>query len=192
MPPRLPISLQHALMQHSTPESRQLVLGLIQAKQPLTVQELYNLAQQRHAETQSSSASDAPVDNSEQPIIPSMRYLKRAVLPALQQMGRVEKVHTKQDLTEEERDALKAKMGTKSKRAATLPKHVELWQWQLKVKQPPQVVKEKPVFGKEVGVDADWSHLNRRRLRAREEKVRRDVQWLKQLARARQEDTVSA
>ncbi|KAH9855634.1 hypothetical protein C2E23DRAFT_724384 [Lenzites betulinus] len=185
---RLPLNLRHVLLQRSSPASRDLVLGLIKAKQPLTVQELYNLALQRQAEAQST---DAPAGSSES-LIPSMRYLKRAVLPALEQMGKVEKVHTKQDLTEEERDVLKANMGTNSKRAATLPKHVELWRWQVKEEKPARVVEEKPVFGKEVGVDADWSHLNRRRLRAREEKVRRDVQWLRELARARQDESVSA
>jgi hypothetical protein len=43
------------------------------------------------------------------------------------------------------------------------------------------------VFGWEVGVGEDWSHLNKRlgRRRAREEKVARDVKWLEKLQSAR-------
>jgi hypothetical protein len=41
------------------------------------------------------------------------------------------------------------------------------------------------VFGAEVGVGKDWSHLNRRRRRVREEKVARDVKWMRKVQSAR-------
>lgn len=44
---------------------------------------------------------------------------------------------------------------------------------------PPKPKKEPKVFGTEVGVGEDWSHLNKRRQRAREGKVTRDVVWMK-------------
>ena len=46
-------------------------------------------------------------------------------------------------------------------------------------------VGEEEAFGAEVGVGEDWSHLNKRRQRAREEKVARDVKWMKKVQRAR-------
>jgi hypothetical protein len=45
--------------------------------------------------------------------------------------------------------------------------------------------KDEEVFGAEVGVGEDWSHLNKRRRRAREEKVSRDVKWIRKLQKAR-------
>jgi hypothetical protein len=39
----------------------------------------------------------------------------------------------------------------------------------------------KRVFGTEVGVGMDWGHLNKRRLRARREKVSRAVAFLKEV-----------
>jgi hypothetical protein len=39
--------------------------------------------------------------------------------------------------------------------------------------------KREAAFGAEVGVGEDWDHLNRRRRRAREEKVERDVRWMR-------------
>jgi hypothetical protein len=50
---------------------------------------------------------------------------------------------------------------------------------------------DEEVFGAEVGVGEDWSHLNKRRRRAREEKVARDVQWIEKLQRARATATAS-
>jgi hypothetical protein len=44
---------------------------------------------------------------------------------------------------------------------------------------------EEEVFGTEVGVGEDWGHLNKRRRRAREGKVARDVKWLEKVQRAR-------
>lgn len=46
------------------------------------------------------------------------------------------------------------------------------------------------MFGAEVGVGEDWSHLNKRRQRAREGKVARDVTWLKDLQKIRRERVV--
>jgi hypothetical protein len=47
-------------------------------------------------------------------------------------------------------------------------------------------------FGAEVGVGEDWGHLNKRRRRAREEKVQRDVKWMRKVQRVRTEDESSA
>ena len=44
---------------------------------------------------------------------------------------------------------------------------------------------DEEVLGAEVGVGEDWSHLNKRRRRVREEKVARDFQWVEKLQSAR-------
>ncbi|KAI0646114.1 hypothetical protein C8Q79DRAFT_1000547 [Trametes meyenii] len=178
----LPRTLSNALAQRSSPKARKLVLSLIQQQEnPLTIQELYHLVQQRLTQNAAS-----------EPVIPSMRYLKRVVMEDLKNGDKVEKIYTKQVLTEEELSKLKANMGKTSKKAHTLPTHVELWRWQLKTATPETPVSEKKAFGEQVGVGADWSHLNKRRERARNEKVRRDVRWLRELETARKEETAAS
>ncbi|KAI9058049.1 hypothetical protein FKP32DRAFT_1297224 [Trametes sanguinea] len=177
----LPASLKKLVTKSATPQARKFVLSLIEEqKQPLTVQELYRLAVQRQQTIEG------------EPVLPSMRYLKKVVLPELAGANKVERVHAKVKLTPEELAELRAKMGPTSKKAATLPPNAELWRWQLKQKEDaPPALEQKAMFGREVGVGADWSHLNRRRQQAREEKVKRDVQWLKELDRARQDGAAS-
>ncbi|KAL7284341.1 hypothetical protein PYCCODRAFT_1473446 [Trametes coccinea BRFM310] len=177
----LPASLKNIVTKRATPQARQFVLSLIQEqKQPLTVQEIYNLALERQQTHEG------------EPVLPSMRYLKKVVLPELAGADKVERVHAKVKLSKEELAELRAKMGESSRKAATLSPNAELWRWQLKQKEAaPPAPEEKAVFGREVGVGADWSHLNRRRQQAREEKVKRDVQWLKELERARQDGSAA-
>ena len=122
------------------------------------------------------------------------RYLKKVVLPDLQQRGELSKVHAKETLSEEAIEKLKSHMTTKSSRKqATLPSHVEYWRWQIAAPRPqPQPLAEKKPYGAEVGVGEDWGHLNKRRQRAREEKVARDVEWLRELERAREQALASS
>lgn len=72
---------------------------------------------------------------------------------------------------------------------SSLPTTGDVWLWRLRERPPPPLEpkKAKPVFGAEVGVGEDWSHLNKRRQRAREEKVARDVTWLRDLGKIRRE-----
>jgi hypothetical protein len=69
---------------------------------------------------------------------------------------------------------------------------VSTWMWQLVDKPSKESSLEgtkkdevEETFGAEVGVGEDWSHLNKRRRRVREEKVARDVKWLEKLQSAR-------
>ena len=70
-----------------------------------------------------------------------------------------------------------------------MPTTTDVWLWRTRTRPspPPEPKKEKPVFGVEVGVGEDWSHLNKRRQRARGEKVARDVTWLRDLEKIRRE-----
>ncbi|RDX40804.1 hypothetical protein OH76DRAFT_1412688 [Lentinus brumalis] len=186
----LPHSLKHLATRRASPEARTLVLSLIKQNGALTVQDLYKRAQQQTL-TQEGSSTDAESEG----VIPSMRYLKKVVLPDLQQRGELDKVHTKEQLSEEALEKIKSQMTTKSSRksAGAVSTTVEHWKWQLKEAQPapPSVVQRKP-FGTEVGVGEDWSHLNKRRQRAREEKVERDVAWMRELGRARRQATAAS
>lgn len=74
--------------------------------------------------------------------------------------------------------------------AAALAHPVSTWMWQLVDKSKGASLegtkKDKDeVFGAKVGVGEDWSHLNKRRGRARGEKVARDVKWVEKLQMAR-------
>ncbi|KAI0711570.1 hypothetical protein C8Q76DRAFT_737144 [Earliella scabrosa] len=179
----LPHSLKHLVTRRASPEARNLVLGLISQNPPLTIQDLYKLTtkEQQAQQPESSDPNSLP--------IPSMRYLKKVVLPDLEQEGVVEKVHTKEPLSEEELERMRANLAKSRKtKPVALSSHVAYWRWQLRQARDEEPLKEeKRRFGTEVGVGEDWSHLNKRRQRAREEKVARDVAWLKELEAARRE-----
>jgi hypothetical protein len=66
---------------------------------------------------------------------------------------------------------------------AAPPAPVTVWVWQpvdkSKLPAPPSPKPPRKIFGVEVGVGADWSHLSKRRKRSRMGKVRRDVSAMK-------------
>lgn len=61
--------------------------------------------------------------------------------------------------------------------------------WRFECRNRPTVPKpkEEVVFGADVGIGADWSHLNKRRQRARVLSVVRDMRWLRKLETARKD-----
>lgn len=88
--------------------------------------------------------------------------------------------------------ATMTKVQVKKTSVTALSHPVSTWMWQLVDKSSRESALEgtkkdedEEVFGAEVGVGEDWSHLNKRRRRAREEKVARDVKWLEKLQTAR-------
>ena len=86
--------------------------------------------------------------------------------------------------------ATMSKAHIKKTSVAALSLPVSTWMWQLVDKTESSLEgtkkdKDEEVFGAEVGVGEDWSHLNKRRRRAREGKVARDVKWIEQLQSAR-------
>ncbi|PIL27332.1 hypothetical protein GSI_10479 [Ganoderma sinense ZZ0214-1] len=170
--------MKHLVVKTASPEAKKLVLNIFRTNErPLTIQELYKEA----------TSSPDLTETDESSIIHSMRYLKKVVLPDLEQRGQVEKVHTKRPLSGEEAAKFQANL-TKGKKTAAVPEYNWLWLWQLKAAVPEKPPRpEKKAFGAEVGVGEDWSHLNKRRQRARQEKVGRDVQWLRELKKAEAE-----
>ena len=60
------------------------------------------------------------------------------------------------------------------------------------VPPPPRSKPKKEVVGKEVGVDLDYGHLNKRRQNARVGKITRDIEAMKSFKQAwRQEETAA-
>jgi hypothetical protein len=115
-------------------------------------------------------------------------------LENLVRTGDIKKVHIKRELSPaevEQRMATMSKAQAKKTSVAALSqKPVSTWVWQLLDKPKKSSFdsteeKEEEVFGAEVGVGEDWSHLNKRRRRVREEKVLRDVKWIGRVQKAR-------
>lgn len=116
-------------------------------------------------------------------------FLKRSVLPILEGNKELEIVRTTRIPFNPAPAASRAGSKRKGKQEAShaalaaAPAPVTVWVWRPvdKSKLPrPRVPKPPPkIFGVEVGVGADWSHLSKRRKRARFGKVRRDVSAMK-------------
>ncbi|KAF9648370.1 hypothetical protein BDM02DRAFT_2293867 [Thelephora ganbajun] len=127
--------------------------------------------------------------------IRSVRYLKTIVLPHMRdKIQEIEKFHAVRTLSDEEIQHRLATMSKSARKAKgdSLPTTTDVWLWKARERPspPPEPKREKPAFGIEVGVGGDWSHLNKRRQRARVEKVARDVTWLKDLVNIRRERAV--
>ncbi len=96
-------------------------------------------------------------------------------------------MHIKRSLSAEEESRLQLN-ASKGKKTTPVPSFHWHWLWQLKAHVPEDPPRpEKKTFGAEVGVGEDWSHLNKRRQRARQERVGRDVQWMRELKKAQSE-----
>ena len=59
------------------------------------------------------------------------------------------------------------------------------WVWQRRIVNVPNPPRPKAVYGTEVGVGEDFSHLNKRRQRSREASIQRDVEWAREVDQAR-------
>lgn len=119
--------------------------------------------------------------------------MKNVVLADLLQRKEVEKVHSIRKLSDEEIDMRLKVMTKAARRSAEVASTTNTWVWQQRNPPAPRV---DPLpqhrFGLEVGVGQDFSHLNKRRLRARVNSVARDVRWVRQLERARKDGLAEA
>ncbi|KAI0337643.1 hypothetical protein BDW22DRAFT_1433176 [Trametopsis cervina] len=124
----------------------------------------------------------------------SMRYLKQVLLPVLASQNHVVQVRVKPTVNAQDRAQMLAKMNKTQRRSAAV-KAATLGYFGWKVKEPstpPPPRAPRAVFGEIVGVGEDWSHLNKRRQRARTEKVSRDVEWLREVETARSQASRNA
>ncbi|KAK0200427.1 hypothetical protein DFS33DRAFT_1387629 [Desarmillaria ectypa] len=119
--------------------------------------------------------------------IKSLSFMKSTLLPLLQLNHEIKPV---KHLRIPEASAIapsaqkNKKKGKKSKNVDTV-QPITTWVWkytpeyakelaqQSAVARAAAAAKNGPVYGSEVGIGEDWSHLNRRRLRARPGKIRR-------------------
>ncbi|GLB39197.1 hypothetical protein LshimejAT787_0603590 [Lyophyllum shimeji] len=122
--------------------------------------------------------------------IRSISLLKRRILPILEGEQLLQKARAQRVLAH----AGATKKGKDAQRATET-----VWVWQPVDPStlPPRPAPEPPkeVYGADVGVGEDWGHLNRRRQRARREKVRADVHAMKVaegIARYRERATAGA
>ncbi|KAG2078349.1 hypothetical protein BDR04DRAFT_1041268 [Suillus decipiens] len=133
--------------------------------------------------------------------IRSLQYLKRVVLPDLVNSKKVEKFCTKRTLSQAEIDH-RLQTVTKAARkeqAVLLATPRNTWLWRMTTPPPPpkplpaSSLSKSELLGlprltaADVGVGEDWSHLNKRRQRARKEKVERDLKWMWTLQAAKRE-----
>lgn len=145
----------------------------------LTTKELFLAIKQKER-----ASKDLP--EKERVGVKSLSFLKTTLLPLLQLNHEIKPVKSLRipEVSTAAHNAQKKKKGKKNKDADTV-QPITTWVW----KHTPEYAKEqaqksaaaraaaaakdRPVYGSEVGIGEDWSHLNRRRLRARPGKIRR-------------------
>ncbi|OAX40448.1 hypothetical protein K503DRAFT_855324 [Rhizopogon vinicolor AM-OR11-026] len=131
----------------------------------------------------------------------SLQYLKRVVLPDLVKSKDVEKFCTKRTLSQAEIEH-RLQTVTKAARkeqALLLAASRNTWLWKTSTPPPPPKPSPSSTLSKsellglprltaaDVGVGEDWSHLNKRRQRARKGKIERDLKWMWTLQAAKRE-----
>ncbi|KZT66552.1 hypothetical protein DAEQUDRAFT_758670 [Daedalea quercina L-15889] len=185
--------------QHATREARQLVLSILRSqKEPVAAKDLYKLVVESEVQK-----SDMPAANPDQTVFPSsgnrpmpphpqhtirsMRYFRGQVLADLMRTKDVRRVYMQRELTHEEVQEHKRTLKQGARKQSEFLTAHGVWRYECRNRPTPQKPKEEHVFGEEVGVGADWSHLNRRRQRSRILSVVRDVRWLRKLEKARGE-----
>lgn len=190
------ISRLHEWPRYCLPKARKIALDVIKANPPLSTQDIFRLVNGNTAAQPSSSQVTATGTRPPHPFtkcrgvkppcagsqIRSVRYLKKIVLPSLASDKEIEKFHTKVE--------------TKHSRTA------DVWLWRAKDRKKSAQPQQQAATGNKVealpaeiadlppaavGVGEDWSHLNRRRQRARERKVERDLKWMRTLQNAKRE-----
>jgi hypothetical protein len=127
----------------------------------------------------------------------NIRFLKNSILPVLEGSKELEIVKTTRipfnpAPTQRAGGKRKNKQETSHAAAAAAPAPVIVWVWQSvdksKIPKPPVPKLPRQIFGTEVGVGEDWSHLSKRRQRTRVGKIRRDVATMRLLVAKRKEE----
>jgi hypothetical protein len=130
------------------------------------------------------------------------RYLKSIILPALAEQNKVKKIHVRRTHTPEELEQRLSTLGktakagrkTAKKLSSSLAVPTNAWVWCLvspeeaaqldkkkREEEAEDLARRKAKFRESVSVGANWSHLNKRRARARLLKVGRDAALFGQL-----------
>ncbi|KAI0700178.1 hypothetical protein BC835DRAFT_1412197 [Cytidiella melzeri] len=149
---------------------------------PVKTQDLYK---QVLKESSVQTASGETLDHG----VWSMRYLKSVLLRTLANQKVVEQIHVKPTIKADEKVQTLSKMSKAQRQSTTVKTALHgYFAWQVRKAHPTPKLKLLPKpFGTVVGVGEDWGHLNKRRQRRRDEKVQKDVEWLKEVEAARRE-----
>ncbi|KAK0489854.1 hypothetical protein EDD18DRAFT_1359179 [Armillaria luteobubalina] len=150
----------------------------------LTTRELFLAIKQK----ESTSTKDSSLPSKKWTGVKSLSFLKTTLLPLLQLNHEIKPVKSlripEPTTSTTAPSAPKKKKGKKSKGADTVQAQTT-WVWKYTPEYAKEVAQEsaaaraaaeaatKPVYGSEVGIGDDYTHLNRRRLRARPGKIRR-------------------
>ncbi|KAH9831130.1 uncharacterized protein C8Q71DRAFT_799052 [Rhodofomes roseus] len=189
----------HPWSQNATREARRLILSVLQSqKEPVGIHDLLKLVVEQEAQKSRASPSNADQQtlptssNTPEPpypthVIRSMKYLRSIVLPDLMRTKDVRRVYIQKELTPEEIEQRKRTVKGHRKQDTLASTTHGVWRFEFRNRPVLPKPKEEVILGEEVGVGADWSHLNRRRGRSRVLSVVRDVRWLKKLEKAREE-----
>ncbi|TFK47571.1 hypothetical protein OE88DRAFT_1665775 [Heliocybe sulcata] len=196
---------------HATSEALRIVRNVLKSSgSPMSPKEIFKHAVAQvpehpvdppppiiYRERRSGSVKQVPYPPHPEHPIRSYRYLKTVVLPAMEHRYEIEKFHTKAPLSASEiqgRLASLSKNARKAKEAAITGTLQDVWLWRVRT-TPPSEVEEKAkrkvetkvlkVVGSEVGAGRDMKHLNRRRLNAREKKVKKAVKFMNAVQHAR-------
>jgi hypothetical protein len=115
------------------------------------------------------------------------RYLKRVLLPTLVNQHVIEQTHVKPTVKADEKAQTLATMSKSQRQSSAVKTALHgYFGWQAKQQQPKSKIKlPGALFGSAVGVGESWAHLNKRRQRTREEVVRKEVEWVKEVEAAR-------
>ncbi|KAI6025540.1 hypothetical protein EDC04DRAFT_2722048, partial [Pisolithus marmoratus] len=167
------ISRLHEWPRYCLPNARKIALDIIKANPPLSTQDIFRLANgstaaqpqvARPPKFTGYRGVKPPFTGSQ---IRSVRYLKKVVLPSLANDKEIEKFHTRIEIKQSRITDVWLWRANDRKQSALLPKAATENQAGV-VDLPPAAV----------GVGEDWSHLNKRRQRAREKKVERDLKLM--------------
>ncbi|KAH9918643.1 uncharacterized protein B0H18DRAFT_1030141 [Fomitopsis serialis] len=185
--------------QNATREARRLVLSVLRSqKEPLGAHDLYKLVVEHEAEKSGVSPSkedrqtlptsgNPPEPPHPNHTIRSMKYLRSQVLPDLMRTKDVRRVYMQKELTPAEIEQRKRTAKGPRKQSIVASTTQGVWRFEFRNRPVLQKPKEQEIFGADVGVGADWSHLNKRRQRSRVLSVVRDARWLRKLDKAREE-----
>ncbi|KAF9226415.1 hypothetical protein BS17DRAFT_697730 [Gyrodon lividus] len=197
---------------HCTPKAREIVLNIINsAKEPLSTKDIYNLAVKRTGIEQATenprdilkriekvrvADGTSPPHPTEE--IRSIRYLKTIVLRELAAKHHVEKVMMQKTLDAKEIERRLENVPRMEQKAVykKLSRPFNMWLWRPNQEAPAPPARSTKAAGQAlagvvelspaaVGVGEDWSHLNKRRQRARKMKVERDLKRMLDLQKVK-------
>ncbi|KAG1733826.1 hypothetical protein EDB19DRAFT_1999974 [Suillus lakei] len=195
----IPLFRKNLWPRHCLPSVRDLVRGIVvSSTTPLSTKDIYNLAlKQTVIQLVSDESPEHNVPKKEHPTI--VRGITRQPStrpPHPEHPVRSLHEHSQTEIDHRLQTVAKA---VRKEQAVSVAAPRNTWLWRMTASPPPPKPLPASTFSKseslglprftaaDVGVGEDWSHLNKRRQRARKEKVERDLKWMWMLQAAKRE-----